>query len=110
MDFILGKSKSLHFYDFGPNGNYREPPKALRVLWRMPAGAFAPPRNADTPYFRAEYQNLKKPLKKSNAPKKHQLQKPPHPIPIRISVKVHGTRFAQKSRVALKAQAIRKQC
>ena len=36
----MGKIKSLHVYDFGPNGNYRESLKALRVVSRMPAGDF----------------------------------------------------------------------
>ena len=42
-------TKSLHFYDFGPNGNYRESLKVLCVLSQMPAGFF--PQNTSTPWI-----------------------------------------------------------
>ena len=44
------KTESLQFYDFGPKGNYWESPKALRVVSRVPAGAFwSPPKKHLTP-------------------------------------------------------------
>ena len=55
--------KILHFYDFGPNGNYWEYLKALRVVSRMPAGFLFSPKNTYAPghflgFFRTS-ENLK---------------------------------------------------
>ena len=41
LTFTFRKPKSLHFCDLGPNGNYRESLKTLRVVSRMPARPFS---------------------------------------------------------------------
>ena len=47
--WLSKKSKCLHFYNLGPNGNYQESLKTLRVVSRVPAGACCSPKQKPTP-------------------------------------------------------------
>ena len=53
---------NVHFSELGPNGNYRESLKALRVVSRMPTGFFVPKKNTYTPFGFCGYLRLQKTL------------------------------------------------
>ena len=66
LNVSLRKLEGLHYYDFGPNGNYWESLKALRVLSLVPAGPFcSSKKHLPSPPLDllGEYQNQKKRLK-----------------------------------------------
>ena len=82
LNFHFWKTINLHFYDFGPSGNYWESLQGLRVASRMPVGFFFPPKNLP-PDFVGVFKTSKK-VNKSHGTSLKNIWWKPHTTPFRF--------------------------